>query len=80
MGTSQNAGPATNQYLKILDSSLEEEFHKTWYGYYQYPKYQSNSRETSENTSNFYNFSKHWTSPTDLTMDPKVYEHFLNNI
>ena len=28
-GISQNTGVATNQYLKILDSSLEGDLHKT---------------------------------------------------
>ena len=46
----------------------------------QYPRYQSHSRETSQNTSNFHNFSKHWTRPTALTTDPKVYEHSPDNI
>ena len=32
--------------------------HKTWYGFYQYPKYRSHSRETSQNASHFHNFSK----------------------
>ena len=46
-GNSQNAGLATNQYFKILDPSQGETF----------TKYRSHSRETSQNTSNFHNFS-----------------------
>ena len=68
---SQNAGLATNQYLKILDPSLGRDLQKTCNGFYQYPKYRSHSRETSQNASNFHNFSKHRTSSTDLTTDPK---------
>ena len=34
MGNSQNAGLATNQYLKILNPSLGENLHKIWYGFY----------------------------------------------
>ena len=77
---SQNAGLATNRYLKILDPSQGEELHKTWYGFFQYPKYRSHSWETSMNDSNFHYFSKHQTHPSDLTTDPKVYELSPDNI
>ena len=72
----------TNQYLKFSQPPPLGwgDLHKTWYGFYQYPKYRSHSRETSQNTSNFHNFSKHRTRPTALTMDPKVYEHSPDNI
>ena len=79
-GNSQNTGLATNQYLKILKPSLWEDLHKTWYGFYQYLKYRSHFRDTSLNASNFHNFSKHQTCPSDLTTDSKVYESSPDNI
>ena len=36
--------------------------------------------ETSQNISNFPNFSKHQTRPSALTTDPNVYEHSPDNI
>ena len=71
-------GLATNQHLKILDPSLGENLHKTWYGFYQYPKYWSHSKETSQKA--LHDFSKHRNRPTNITTDPKVYEHSPDNI
>ena len=68
------------RFSNFLDPSLGGDLHKTWYGFNQYPKYRSHSRETSQNTSNFHNFSKYRTRPTDLTTNPKVYEHSPDNI
>ena len=71
---------STTNFSNFLDPSLGEDLYKTWYGFYQNPKYRSHSRETSQNTSNFHNFSKLRTCPTALTTDPKVYEHSPDNI
>ena len=74
------AGLATNLHLKILDTSLGGDLQKTLYGFYRYPKYQSHSKETSQNASNFHNFSKDRTRPTDLSTDLKVHAHDLRII